>query len=224
MNVLSPSESPTAGSIAGTESSAPYEKESAADEGVSFFNSLRDNLSPALSSRVIFQSHSLNSIGTSADIVALINRSIVATTSDSSIEHIVVTSKSYSSIFNTATGSNYFNNNTSSSGNGGNTTVPPTPRTGGAPLPPTAPSRALLSPMASALGMQAPNTPGGNNNARSVESKVLGGLGSALWEASRTGGLRAGLLVVQAKKAKPGQTQTVKGESRLDVTAASNEA
>ena len=78
--------------------------------------------------------------------------------------------------------------------------------------------------MASALGMQAPNTPGGNNNVGSGESKVLGGLGCALWEASRSGGLRAGLLVVQAKKPKPGQTQTVKGGSKLDVTAAFNEA
>lgn len=219
----SSSESRSTGSIAGTESSAPYEKESAADEAVSFFISLRDNLPATLSSRVVFQSYSHKSISTSADIVAIVNKSITAAASDSSIEHIVITSKSYSGIFNTAAPGSSSHNNTSGSGNGGTTTNPPTPRTGGTPLPPTTPSRTLLSPMASALGIQALNTPGGNDSAWSGESKVLGGLGGALWEASRSGGLRAGLLVVQAKKPKVGQTQTVKGGSRLDVIAASGE-
>ncbi|KAF7502826.1 hypothetical protein GJ744_005019 [Endocarpon pusillum] len=220
VNVLSPSENPSTGSTAGTESSALYEKESAADEAVSFFTSLRDNLPSTLSSRVVFQSYSLNLTSTSADIVAMVNKSIAATASDSSIEHIVITSKSYSGILNTAATGSVSHNNTSGSGNGGTTTNPPTP---GTPLPPTTPSRALLSPMASALGIQAPNTPGGSDSAWSGESKVLGGLGCALWEASRRGDLRAGLLVVQAKKPKLGQTQTAKGGSRFDVVAASGE-
>ncbi len=189
--VLSPAETPTESSIAGTE--ADEKGASDSDDAIAFFTSLRDNLPATLSSRVLFQTHSLNLIGSTADIVAVINKTITATSSDSSIEHIVISSRSNSSIFNASA------NDVSNTANGnGTATVPPTPHTATS-LPLQTPSRTLLSPMANALGMQAPSTPGGGHSAATGESRVLGGLGFALWEASRSGGLKAGLLVVQAK-------------------------
>lgn len=197
--ILSPAETPTTCSIAGTDSTT--DKEAATDEAISFFNSLRDNLPTTLSSRVVFQSHSLNLIGTTSDLVTIINRSISATKSDSSIEHIVITSRSNSTIFPTI--------NTTSAVITGNKSESRKPAAVAAtPTGPavhhlhTTPSRTLLSPMANALGMQPPTTPGGSaiSLASSVETRVLGQVGVALWEATRSGGLRAGILVVQAKR------------------------
>lgn len=207
---LSTGETATTSSLAGTESSTANEKDGV-DDSALFFTSLRDNLPATLSSRVIFQSHSLNLIGASADIMTTINKSITATATDSSIEHIIILSKSNSAIFNTSAGNG--------SNSGGNSTVPSTAHTA-VTLPPTTPSRTLLSPVASALGMQSPNAPGASTTGTG-ETRVLGGLGSALWEASRTGGLKAGLLVVQAKRQRQAQTPSGRHGSRLDVGAGS---
>jgi hypothetical protein len=211
-DILSPAETPTTSSVAGTESD---DKDAAvADEALSFFTSLRDNLPSTLSSRVLFQSHSLNLIGTANDLVAVINRAITATKANSSIEHIVISSRSNSTIFNTSTNTSNSNHLTATNGHGnGNGAEATTPRTANT-LPPTTPSRTLLSPMASALGMQAPTTPGGGSNAaNSGETRALGGLGVALWEASRSGGLRAGVLVVQAKRQPRGTRRLEGGEA-----------
>ena len=213
--ILPAAETPTSSSIAGTESS--NEKDAAADEAVSFFSSLRDNLPSTLSSRVVFQSHPLRLVGTSPDVVAIINKSITATTNDSCIEHIVICSRSNSIIFSPTATNNAKNvHNNDSHGNGGETVTPTRPRTAGT-LPPTTPSKTLLSPMASALGLQSPNPSGAINGGLSGEARVLGGLGCALREASRSGSLGAGLLVVQAKQET--QTQTGTQASRLDVAA-----
>jgi Sodium/hydrogen exchanger family len=180
--LLPSADTPQTGSVADTEASGLAEKDLAADgdEAAKFFTSVRDNLSATLSSRVVFQSHSLDRTVTSADIVAVIEKSIAATTNDASIDHIIISSRSNSTISNNAAGST----NTASMA----TNAPQTPKTAGS----------MLSPMANALGMQAPNTPNGGHE--SGECRVLGGLGSVLWEATRSGKLRAGVLIVQAKK------------------------
>lgn len=176
-------------SVAGTESSSAEDEKEAngADEAAGFFTSVRDNLPASLSSRVVFQSYPLNLIGASSDIVAAINKSITATANDNSIEHIVICSRSNSTVLSTvATDVNIHN------------TVAQTPKTAGT-NPGATPSRSLLSPMATALGMQGPITPGSSNH-NSGEIRVLGGLGCALLEATGSGALRAGVLVVQAKR------------------------
>ena len=194
--ILSPNSPGTIGSpsVSDADSTAEEKATAAENEASQFFTSLRDNLPTTHSSRVLFQSHSLNLIGTSSDILALINRSITATAADSSVEHIVICSRSNNRILNTAPSLMNVGGNGNGNGNGGansgSTTIPPTPRTGGT----------LLSPMASALGMSQ-TQPGTPNVIGSGEgTRVLGSLGMTLWEASRNGGLRAGVLVVQAKK------------------------
>lgn len=173
----------------------------AVDEGAAFFTSTRDNLPTAMSGRVVFQSPRLNLMGTFTGIVELLNQSINTTTNDAGIEHIVICSRSISKVWTNATLPGLNGGNVIGSGNGASPMFPSTPR----------PAGTLLSPVANALGMQTPLGPG---TGTADEGRVLGGLGTALWEASRNGGLRASIVVVQAKKEKDNRNG-----SRVDVTS-----